>query len=474
MQFNILIMKNIWLITLLTGLILYSCSGDRRRSDSSEQERVFTGAKGEVKLMILDPGHFHAALIQKFMYDQVDAIVHIYAPDGPDVNDHLTRVEGYNTRSENPTTWKNIVFTGADYFEKMLSDRPGNVMVVSGNNSKKTEYILKTLESGINILADKPMVITPEEFPKLKKAFDTAEKKGLLLYDIMTERYEITNIIQRELAQIPEVFGTLPDGTIDNPALVKESTHHFFRYVSGTPIKRPAWFLDVDQQGEGLVDIPTHLVDLIQWEAFPDVILKKEDVEILSAERWSTDLTSEMFKKVTQMDEYPDYLEKDVENGILKVYSNGELNYSLKGKHAKIVVKWNFEAAEGVGDSYYSLIRGTSCNLMIRQNETEGFARKLYVEASPDQDPVSFAARLEKTVSQQLGTIYPGISLTRLEERLWTIDIPEKYKISHEEHFAKVTEKYLEYLILGKLPEWEVPNMITKYYTTTEGLKAAR
>ena len=29
-------------------------------------------------------------------------------------------------------------------------------------------------------------------------------------------------------------------------------------------------------------------------------------------------------------------------------------------------------------------------------------------------------------------------------------------------------------LEVGKLPEWEVPNMITKYYTTIEGYKMAK
>jgi Fe-S cluster assembly scaffold protein SufB len=51
--------------------------------------------------------------------------------------------------------------------------------------------------------------------------------------------------------------------------------------------------------------------------------------------------------------------------------------------------------------------------------------------------------------------------------------IPDHYNNGHEAHFGQVTEKYLQYLIDGKLPEWEVPNMIVKYYTTIEGLKAA-
>src|SRR5690606_29896118 len=100
-----------------------------------------------------------------------------------------------------------------------------------------------------------------------------------------------TTILQRELSRMPEVFGTLQAGTPDDPAITKESIHHFSKIVSGSPLKRPAWFFDVQQQGEGIVDVTTHLVDLIQWEAFPDVILQKQDVEIVSARRWTTDLT---------------------------------------------------------------------------------------------------------------------------------------------------------------------------------------
>ena len=33
---------------------------------------------------------------------------------------------------------------------------------------------------------------------------------------------------------------------------------------------RPAWFFDNDEQGEGLNDVGTHLVDLVQWTLFPE------------------------------------------------------------------------------------------------------------------------------------------------------------------------------------------------------------
>jgi len=47
----------------------------------------------KVKLMTLDPGHFHAALIQKTSYDEIDAVVDVYAPDGPEVRDFLNKIE---------------------------------------------------------------------------------------------------------------------------------------------------------------------------------------------------------------------------------------------------------------------------------------------------------------------------------------------------------------------------------------------
>ena len=51
--------------------------------------------------------------------------------------------------------------------------------------------------------------------------------------------------------------------------------------------------------------------------------------------------------------------------------------------------------------------------------------------------------------------------------------VPGKYRIGHEAHFGQVTKRYLQYLVDGKLPDWEEPNMIAKYYTNTTALKMA-
>ncbi len=395
-------------------------------------------------------------------------------PEGPDLEGHIARIEGFNQRPDNPTNWQLDIYRGNDFFDRMISEKAGNVMVVAGNNAKKTEYILRAVETGLNVLADKPMVITPESYALLEDAFRKAEANGVLLYDIMTERYEITTVLQRELSLIESVFGQLQVGTLEAPAITKESVHHFSKMVSGSPLIRPAWYFDVDQQGEGIVDVTTHLVDLIQWAAFPDQTLDKNDVELVSASRWTTDLTPEMFQKVTGLADYPNYLNKDVDNGVLKVYSNGEINYRLRGIHSKVSVIWDFEAPPGTGDTHYSIMRGTKCNIIIRQGAEENFQPTLYIEPLQDQTSEDFANHLTLAVGEQLAAAYPGIELVRLSDRQWSIAIPQLYKVGHEAHFTKVAEKYLNYLVSGSMPEWEVPNILVKYYTLTEALKLAK
>ena len=329
-------MKNIFLIILPALFVMTSCGSGGSKQQSGKSDASMENINN-VKLITVDPGHFHAALVQKTMYPQVSPDVHVYAPEGPDVQQHLDRIASYNTRTANPTSWNEIVYKGDDFFEKMLADKPGNVVVLSGNNRKKAEYITKSVNAGLNVLADKPMIIFPEDFPKLEEAFRVAKEKGILLYDIMTERYEVTTILQKLLSHKEEVFGKLTTGTKEEPAVTKVSVHHFSKLVSGTPLLRPAWFFDVEQQGDGIVDVTTHLVDLVQWECFPEQILNPSDIKMVEAKRWPTVISPEEFKGVTGFDKFPDYLQKDVKDGKLNVFSNGEMVYQIKGNLGKSI-----------------------------------------------------------------------------------------------------------------------------------------
>jgi predicted dehydrogenase len=433
------------------------------------------GAGKPVKLMTLDPGHFHAALVQKSMYDSVDPVVDVYAPAGPDLDLHLARIEAFNTRPENPTAWKMAVHRCDNPLERMLAEKRGNVVVLSGNNARKSEYILKCVEAGLNVLADKPMVIDPKGFEDLKKAFKVAANKHVFLYDIMTERFEVTTRLQRELSHMPALFGKAVPGTPEEPSITKESVHHFFKYVSGKPLRRPPWFFDVEKEGEGIVDVATHLVDLIQWECFPGEILKTSDVEMLSARTWTTPVTREQFKKATGLDDFTPDLKKYVDKaGVLQVRSNGEMIYKLRGRVCKVSVEWKFQAPEGAGDTHFSIMRGTHANLVIRQGAGQGYKPVLYIEAAPAKPVGGFSEKVNAAIAA-LQKKWPGVSAKPTGKgNAWEVVIPEKYKLGHEAHFAQVTKNYLQYLSEGQLPRWEVPNMLVKYHTIMEAYRMSR
>ncbi len=453
------------LLMLSTGILLFSANSCQTKTE------VMGKNNEKIRLIILDPGHFHAALLQKSMYDEIDSVVHIYAPDGSELENHLKLVDSYNSRTENPTAWKQKVYKGDDYLEKMFSDQAGKVVIISGNNKSKTKYISMVIDSGLNVLADKPLAINQEGFKTLEKVFSSASDKKVLLYDIMTERYNIYYMLQRELSQDSTLFGRLENGTVENPAVMQESVHHFYKNVSGKPLVRPSWFFDVEQEGHGLVDITTHMVDLIQWACFPDVTLDyKKDIQMLAAKEWATRLTFDQFQKSTQKDKYPDYLQKYVKNDVLNVLSNGEMNYTIKNVHARVGIQWNFEAPDGTGDTHYAKMRGTRANLLIKQGKEQEYKPVLYIE------PLHTFRMPEKFLNEAIGrlqTKFPGVSVKK-SGNLWEVVIPEQFKVPHEEHFAEVVKKYLQYLKSAELPAWEIPNMLAKYYTTTQALEKAK
>ncbi len=450
-------------IWITIAVCLYGC-----RSNTSDQTN-----KTMVQLITLDPGHFHAALVQKEMYPGIDSIVNVYAPGGPELDAYLSLIDQYNTRPENPTHWVEKAYTGSDYLEKMLAEKKGNVVVLAGNNRQKTEYIMKSVEAGLNVLGDKPMAINTENFSLLQQAFDKAKEKDLLLYDIMTERSEITNILQKELVHIPSVFGELQQGTAADPAIIMESVHFFYKYVSGKVLRRPSWFFDPAQQGDAIADVGTHLIDLVQWEAFPNVSLDfTKDVTIESAKLWPTSLSKSQFALITGSDSFPAYLLPLIKNDtILQSHGNGEINYTLKNVHAKIIARWDYQATPGSGDTHYSLFKGTNATVEIKQGGAENFQPTLYVTPAASVNETDFSLALQKAIAT-INEKYSGVTAEKTRDG-WKLVIPQSFKIGHEAHFAQVMQRYLQYLKDKKLPDWEVPNMLAKYYTSTKALEMA-
>lgn len=455
---------------LLLSFMVASCSFSGKQANNSHDNDM----NPNVKLVVLDPGHFHASLLQKSPLASVNDTVRVYAPEGAEVKQYLNDINSYNQRAENPTSWKEEIYIGGDYLSRMLSDRKGDVVVLAGNNQKKTRYILEAIKAGYNVLSDKPLAINKKDFDLLTKAYQLAQEKELLLYDLMTERYDILNIIEKELLNNTDIFGELQKGSLNDPSVSMESVHHFFKNVSGKPLIRPVWYYDVAQQGEGIADVTTHLIDLVNWQCFPDEpIHYQSDVKVLKARHWPTRITLPEFIQSTQADSFPAFLNKYIKDNVLEVPANGTLSYTVKGINVHMKVIWNYAPPSDGGDTFTSVKKGSKATLKTVQDKESGFVKQLYLQKAPDIDAPEFEDRLQKAV-KQLQTTYPFLSVKNINEGLYLIDIPQADRLGHEAHFSKVAESFLGYLHDKNMPEWENENTISKYYITTTAVELAK
>ena len=427
-----------------------------------------------VRLMTADPGHFHAALIQKEMYPDVDKRVDVFAPLGPDLIEHLKRVAAFNLRADRPTAWEVEVHASQDFWERMLRDRPGNVVVLSGRNRPKIERISSAVASGLNVLADKPWILTPDDLPRLEAVLREADAKGLVAYDIMTERFEVTSMLQRAFVNDPATFGTIVRGTVDDPGVYMESVHYLMKTVAGAPNIRPAWFFDTAEQGEGLNDIGTHLVDLVQWTLFPDQALDlRTEVAVVAAQRWPTWISEPDFRRVTGEARFPAALSSSIKDGRFEYFGNTLVSYTARGVHATLNVIWDWEAPPGAGDTHYAVYRGTRARVEIRQTRADRFRPELYIVPVDAGRKAEVLAAARAKVSA-LARDYPGVSVEDQGEHLRVL-IPDALRTGHEAHFAEVAANYFRYLRDRRaLPGWERANMLAKYYVTTTGAQLSR
>jgi hypothetical protein len=97
----------------------------------------------------------------------------------------------------------------------------------------------------------------------------------------------------------------------------------------------------------------------------------------------------------------------------------------------------------------------------------------LFVVPNAAAERAAVQKALEKKVAA-LQKEFPGVGLQAQEGRFW-IPIPDRYRVGHEAHFGQVARQFLRYLEEpASLPAWEKPNMLSKYYVTTEGVRRAQ
>jgi predicted dehydrogenase len=416
-------------------------------------------------LIVVDPGHFHAALAQKEMYPNVAETVHVYAPVGRDLVDYLTRIARFNTRAEAPTTWQLEIHAGPFPAWRMAREKPGNVAIIANRNNEKLGAIAAAVDSDLHVLADKPMIVARDQLPALAWVLDRAAAKGLVIQDMMGGRQEITRSLTRLLHADPEIFGEQIAGTAAEPGVAMTSLHHLMKMVAGLPNPRPPWYFDVRQQGDALADIGTHLVDRVHGTLFPDAALGERDFTVDAVRRWSTMLDLAQFRHVTGEMDWPDYLGDAVSGGTLAYHCNAHLDYRVRGVHVGLDMVWEWLEPPGGGDTHTETWRGTRARIELRHGPDEGWKGQLYIVPGRNAG-ADIGRALERRIAA-LAESHPGLGLERCEGE-WKIVIPDALRIGHDAHFRELTKGFLARIERHEATtDTERQNLLAKYYVTT-------
>jgi predicted dehydrogenase len=255
------------------------------------------------------------------------------------------------------------------------------------------------------------------------------------------------------------VFGQLrADG--GEPAIHIRSVHHLYKIVNQRPLVRPAWYFDTAVQGEGISDVTTHLVDLVQWTTSGGEPFRyQRDVELTSARQWPTDVPRDLFARITGLEDFPAALRGRVSGGVLHYLCNAEIAYRLRGVPVRIESRWDLAIPEGGGDTHYAVVRGTQADVIVEQGPETGFQTSLVVR------PVGAAKGFENTLAsaaRSLQPSFPGLAFERAGPQ-FRASIPAALRTTHEEHFAAVLNEFLGWIDGGTVPVNLGADLVTKY-----------
>ncbi len=276
--------------------------------------------------------------------------------------------------------------------------------------------------------------------------------------DIMTERHEILARLRRRVVASPRVFGEFVRDS-ERPAIEIASVHHLYKVVNGQPLQRPWWYYDAEIQGDGLVDIQSHLTDQVQWMVLGDEPGDYDrDIELRAARRWTTPVALDLYRESTGQPEFPDALFGYISGGVLALPCNGEIEYSLKGVRVRQRAEWGQREPPGSTDLHPCLVRGTRCDFRVCHGPETGYVAKMYLEPVPGVD---IDAALSDAIADWQED-FPGLGSTSTDNGFELV-IPEALRSTHESHFAMVLESFLDYLDAGCWPQWLTQGIRMRY-----------
>lgn len=426
----------------------------------------------QLRLIEIDPGHSHLSGLHARPLPGVSDEVHVYSPLTAELVSHLSAIARFNHRPAEPTHWQIRLFAGPDYLAALKQEAPGNIVALSGRNEKKISYIQTALEEGQNVFADKPWIIALDDLPKLEAAVNLANRNQLVTYDWMTLRGDMAYQLQRELVMDPSIFGHAVTGSLEQPAVRLENLHALLKWSNGVPQQRPASFLDVRQQGEGMADVGTHLADLAQWTLFPaESIAYGRDIRVLTAAHSPLTLTLEQFTRLTGETTWPEYLAPDLIDNHLRYFANGSCIYTIRGVYVRLKVGWEFEAPPGVSDSYLASYRGTNSQIELRAGAKEHYIPQIYVIPVTGYNAAELDANLKKTVAR-LHAKYPGLAFEKVNGGFHLL-IPRSGRSGDD--LQNIFKQFVGFVHDHRtFPTFENTNLIAKYYVTTKAVAMAR
>ena len=413
-------------------------------------------------LLFLEPGHFHAALTLRTRNPRVARRVHLHATPGPERDAFIALVRSFNDRAVDPTDWDLEVHESADPERALVRARHGAVVVLAGRNQPKLGAIARLHAAGLHVLADKPWLTDGAALPDLERA--TAG--GPLAMDVMTFRHEVVAGLAARLAASRELFGEF-DTSSDEPAIDIRSAHHLLKVVNGAPLRRPAWYYDTRVQGDGLVDLQSHMTDQAQWLIGDGAGFDyRRDFALEGAERWSTPVPLDLFRASTGRDDFPDALRERVTDGVLALACNGEIRYRLRGVPVRQRAEWGQREPKGGGDAHRAALRGTNAAIVTRRGPETGFRAELHV--APRNAGPRFDARLDETLSEWgRGRALPGLS-RRPSSLGQEIVIPDALHTPHEAHFAMVLDRFLDHVESAAWPAALAARIRSRYTLLAE------
>jgi hypothetical protein len=233
--------------------------------------------------------------------------------------------------------------------------------------------------------------------------------------------------------------------------------------VNGRVLQRPPWFFDPAVQGDGIMDIPTHLVDLVQWLLAPAAFDFGRDVVLQSARLWETPIGAPAFERITGTPAWPPELAPAVRAGVLPVPCNGELAYRLAGVPVSLRSTWELTDVP-TEDRYRVKLRGTRARILMEHAMGREAGRRLAVIPHPGLPDV--AAALGAAMAG-LQDAFPGARVQPGAEG-WAVHIPPALERSHEELFGRVLDRFLTGLERGEWWPEEARNLLCKYALLAE------